>query len=126
MLLIVIIVAFILTIALIECSSLFNCLIENKQKIEKIENIYLNDDSSDQENKIELLKKYTGKHFTTLNYNETIRLKLNNTSIGFFEDYDIFIDNTYKLNKMTVYPINKDSIIDIINYTGDIITIYVH
>ena len=123
MLLIIIIAAFILTIVLIECSSLFNCVIEKK---EKVENIYLDDDSLEPEDKVELLEKYTSKHFTTLEYNETIRLKLDNTSIVFFEDYDIFINNTYKLNKMTVYPINKDSIIDIINYTGDIITIYAH
>lgn len=122
MLLVIIIVAFILTIILIECSTLFNCVIQKK---EKVENIYL-DNSSDMEDRIQLLQKYTGKRFTTLEYNETVKLQLDNTSIVFFEDYDIFIDHTFKLSKMIVYPINKDSIIDIINYTGDIITIYVH
>lgn len=122
MLLVIIIVAFILTIVLIECSSLFNCVIEKK---EKVKNIYL-DNSSDTDDKVEFLEKYTDKRFTTLEYNETVKLKLDNTSIVFFEDYDIFINNTYKLSKMIVYPIDKDSVIDIINYTGDIITIYVH
>lgn len=122
MLLVIIIVAFILTIILIECSTLFNCVIQKK---EKVENIYL-DNSSDMDDRIQLLQKYTGKRFTTLEYNETVKLQLDNTSIVFFEDYDIFIDNTFKLSKMIVYPIDKDSIIDIINYTGDIITIYVH
>lgn len=122
MLLVIIIVAFILTIVLIECSSLFNCVIEKK---EKVKNIYL-DNSSDTDDKVEFIEKYTDKRFTTLEYNETVKLKLDNTSIVFFEDYDIFINNTYKLSKMIVYPIDKDSVIDIINYTGDIITIYVH
>lgn len=122
MLLVIIIVAFILTIVLIECSVLFNCVIQKK---EKVENIYL-DNSSDTDDRVEFLEKYTGKRFTTLEYNETVKLQLDNTSIVFFEDYDIFINNTYKLSKMIVYPIDKDSVIDIINYTGDIITIYVH
>lgn len=122
MLLVIIIVAFILTIVLIECSALFNCVIQKK---EKIENIYL-DNSSDTDDRVEFLEKYTGKRFATLEYNETVKLQLDNTSIVFFEDYDIFINNTYKLSKMIVYPIDKDSVIDIINYTGDIITIYVH
>lgn len=122
MLLVIIIVAFILTIILIECSALFNCVIEKK---EKVENIYL-DNSSDTDDRVEFLEKYTGKKFNTLEYNETVKLHLDNTSIVFFEDYDIFINNTYKLSKMIIYPIDKDSVIDIINYTGDIITIYVH
>lgn len=122
MLLVIIIVAFILTIILIECSALFNCVIQKK---EKVENIYL-DNSSDTDDKVEFLEKYTGKRFTTLEYNETVKLQLDNTSIVFFEDYDIFINNTYKLSKMIVYPIDKDSVIDIINYNEDIITIYVH
>lgn len=122
MLLVIIIVAFILTIVLIECSALFNCVIQKK---EKIENIYL-DNSSDTDDRVEFLEKYTGKRFAILEYNETVKLQLDNTSIVFFEDYDIFINNTYKLSKMIVYPIDKDSVIDIINYTGDIITIYVH
>ena len=122
MLLVIIIVAFILTILLIEWSALFNCVIQKK---EKVENIYL-DNSSDTDDKVELLEKYTGKRFTTLEYNETVKLQLDNTYIVFFEDYDIFINNTYKLNKFIVYPIDKNSIIDIINYTGDIITIYVY
>lgn len=122
MLLVIIIVAFILTIILIECSALFNCVIEKK---EKVENIYL-DNSSDTDDRVEFLEKYTGKKFNTLEYNETVKLHLDNTSIVFFEDYDIFINNTYKLSKMIVYPIDKESVIDIINYTGDIITIYVH
>lgn len=122
MLLVIIIVAFILTIVLIECSTLFNCVIEKK---EKVENIYL-DNSPNTDDKLEFLEEYTGKRFTTLEYNQTVKLKLDNKSIVFFEDYDIFLNNTYKLSKMIVYPIDKDSIIDIINYTGDIITIYVH
>jgi len=122
MLLVIIIVAFILTIILIECSALFNCVIEKK---EKVENIYL-DNSSDTDDRVEFLEKYTGKKFNTLEYNETVKLHLDNTSIVFFEDYDIFINNTYKLSKMIVYPIDKESVIDIINYTGDIITIYIH
>ena len=122
MLLVIIIVAFILTIVLIECSALFNCVIQKK---EKVENIYL-DSISDTDDRVEFLEKYTGKRFTALEYNETVNLHLDNTSLVFFEDYDIFINNTYKLNKMIVYPIDKESVIDIINYTGDIITIYVH
>lgn len=122
MLLVIIIVAFILTIVLIECSALFNCVIQKK---EKVENIYL-DNSSDTDDRVEFLEKYTGKRFTTLEYNETVKLQLDNTSIVFFEDYDIFINNTYKLSKMIVYPIDNESVIDIINYNGDIITIYVH
>ena len=120
MLLVIIIVAFIITIVLIECSALFSCVIEKK---EQVENIYLDTDTDD---RLEFLEKYTGKSFNILEYNETVKLKLDNTSIVFFEDYDIFINNTYKLSKMIVYPIGKDSVIDIINYNGDIITIYVH
>lgn len=122
MLLIIIIVAFILTIVLIECSTLFSCVIEKK---EQIKNIYLDTDT-DTDDKLEFLKKYTGKSFNILEYTETVKLKLDSTSIVFFEDYDIFLNNTYKLSKMIVYPIDKDSVIDIINYNGDIITIYVH
>jgi hypothetical protein len=122
MLLVIIIVAFILTIVLIECSVLFSCVIEKK---ERVENIYLDADP-DTDDRLEFLEKYTGKRFNTLEYSETVKLKLDNTSIVFFEDYDIFINNTYKLSKMIVYPIDKDSVIDIINYNGDIITIYVH
>ena len=122
MLLVIIIVAFILTIVLIECSSLLSCVIEKK---EKIENIYL-DGTSDTDDKIEFLEKYTGKTFIALDYTETVKLKLDNSQLVFFEDFDIFIDSTYKLNKSIVYPLDKDSTIDIINYTGDIITIYVY
>jgi hypothetical protein len=122
MLLIIIVVAFILTIVLIECSALFSCVIEKK---EKVENIYL-DKRSVTDDKLEFLEEYTGKKFSVLEYNETVKLKLDNTSVVFFEDYDIFINNNYKLNKFIVYPIDKDSFIDIINYYGDIITIYVH
>lgn len=122
MLLVIIIVAFILTIVLIECSSLFSCVIEKK---EQVENIYLDTDT-DTDDRLEFLEKYTGKSFNILEYSETVKLKLDNTSIVFFEDYDIFLNNTYKLSKMIVYPIDKDSVIDIINYNGDIITIYVH
>lgn len=122
MLLVIIIVAFILTIVLIEYSSLLSCVIEKK---EKIENIYL-DGTSDTDDKIELLEKYTGKTFIALDYTETVKLKLDNSQLVFFEDFDIFIDSTYKLNKSIVYPLDKDSTIDIINYTGDIITIYVY
>ena len=122
MLLVIIIVAFILTIVLIEYSSLLSCVIEKK---EKIENIYL-DGTSDTDDKIEFLEKYTGKTFIALDYTETVKLKLDNSQLVFFEDFDIFIDSTYKLNKSVVYPLDKDSTIDIINYTGDIITIYVY
>lgn len=122
MLLVIIIVAFILTIVLIEYSSLLSCVIEKK---EKIENIYL-DGTSDTDDKIEFLEKYTGKTFIALDYTETVKLKLDNSQLVFFEDFDIFIDSTYKLNKSIVYPLDKDSTIDIINYTGDIITIYVY
>lgn len=122
MLLIIIVVAFILTIVLIECSALFSCVIEKK---EKLENIYL-DTSSAIDDKLKFLEECTGKKFSTLDYSETIKLKLDNTCIVFFEDYDIFINTTYKLNKFTIYPIDKDSIIDIINYDGNIITIYVY
>ena len=124
MLLVIIIVAFILTIVLIECSALFSCVIEKK---EQVENIYLDTDTdTDTDDRLEFLEKYTGKSFNILEYSETVKLKLDNTSIVFFEDYDIFLNNTYKLSKMIVYPIDKDSVIDIINYNGNIITIYVH
>ena len=52
MLLIIIIVAFILTIVVIECSPLFNCIIKKK---EQVENIYL-DINSDIENKLKFLE----------------------------------------------------------------------
>lgn len=121
MLLIIIIIAFILTILLIECS-VFCYVIEKK---EKVENIYL-DTSSDINNNLEFLENVTDKTFTMLEYSETVKLNLDNTSIVFFDDYDIFLNNTYKLNKFIIYPIDKDSVIDIINYDGNIITIYVN
>ena len=121
MLLIIIIVAFILTIVIIECTSLFGCVVEKK---ESVENIYLQEEDVD--DKIDFLEKQTGNKFIAYEYNETVKLRLDNTSIVFFDDVDIFINNTYKLSKSIVYPLNKDSTIDIINYTGDIITIYVH
>ena len=121
MLLIIIIVAFILTILIIECSSLFNCTISKK---ETVENIYL--ENSECDDKIDFLEKYTGKLFTTLEYNETVKLNLDNTQIVFFEDFDIFLNNTFKMSKLIVYPLDRESTIDIINYNGDNITIYVY
>lgn len=119
MLLIIIVVAFILTIVLIECSSLFNSVIVKK---EDIDNIYLED--SDTDDKIELLQTYTGKTFKAYEYNESVQLNLNSKSFVFFGDFDIFLNNTFKLKKCIVYQLAKDTIINIINYTGDIITIY--
>ena len=121
MLLVIIIVAFILTILIIECSSLFNCTISKK---ETIENIYLED--SDCDDKINFLEQYTGKIFTALEYNETVKLNLENKQIVFFEDYDIFLNNSLKLSKFVVYPLDKDSTIHIINYNEDNIIIYIH
>lgn len=127
MLLIIIIVAFILTIVIIECSTFFRCATSIKK--EKIDNIYLEDDNNDNDNdddKVNFLQKCTGKDFKPMEFSETTTLNLDNNSIVFFKDYDIFIDDKYKLNKMVVYPIDKHSDIKIINYDGDIITIYVH
>jgi len=122
MLLIIIIVAFILIIAIIECTTFFRCATCIKK--EKIDNIYLEDD--DEDDKVDFLQKCTGREFKPMEFSETTKLNLDNNSIVFFKDYDIFIDDKYKLNKMVVYPIDKHSDIKIINYDGDIITIYVH
>ena len=123
LLVILIIVAFIVTIVTIEYNATISCVIEQK---ESVGNIYLDDKDIETEDKLELLERSTGKIFTTLEYNETVQIKLDNTSIVFFEDYDIFKNTTYKLKKCVVYPINKETILDIINYNGENILIYVH
>lgn len=121
MLLIIVIVVFILTIVIIEIGSLFNCTVDKK---EHIDNIYLENDIS--LDRISLLEKCTGKIFKSLEYNETVNLILDHDQLVFFDDYDIFLNNNIKLSKLTVYPIYKNSTIDIINYNGNNITIYVH
>lgn len=119
MLLLVIIVAFILTIIIIESASIFSSFDVNK---EKMENIIL--EYSGEEDKIEFLKEITGKVFFKNEYEKSERINLKCRSIVFFEDYDIFLDSRYKLEKLIIYPIMEDSVVDIINYAKDIITIY--
>jgi len=89
---------------------------------EKIENIKI--EYNNEEDKIEFLEKVTGKIFTRREYNDNQPLNLGCKSIIFFEDYDIFLDRSIKLEKCKLYQLTEDSTIDLINYKEDIIYIY--
>ena len=119
MLLIVLIVAFILIIVTVELTCLFGYSM--KEKIENIKVEYNNE-----EDKIEFLEQVTGKIFTKHEYDDNQTLKLGCNSIIFFEDYDIFLDRSIKLEKFTLYPLTGESTVDLINYKGDVIYIYIN
>ena len=119
MLLIIVIVAFILTIVLIECSHLFfNTENDIKETVKDIiiENIE-NDDI------LETLKQTTGKVFNKKIIKEdSIKLKV--TKLVFFEDYDIFLNGNEKLKKNLIYNFNGLINLDIIKYNDEDINIY--
>lgn len=121
MLIIIIIIIFIITITLVELNSLFMYGID---KTQRVENLYI-DNSGDEDN-ISLLKKITGKDFIENIYNTSETISVENKNLIFFNDYDIFLNNNIKLNKNIIYNIPNSVDIDIINYKGEKITIYIN
>jgi hypothetical protein len=118
---IIIIIVFIITITLVELNSLF---MYGTDKPRQVENLYV--DNSDDEDNISLLKKITGNDFIEKIYNASETIPIENKNLIFFNDYDIFLNNNIKLNKNIIYNIPNSVNIDIINYKGEKITIYVN
>ena len=119
MLLIIIIVAFILTIVLIECSHLFlNIEQESKETVKDIviENV-------NNEDILKLLKQTTGENFSE-KIIENDKIEINVRKLVFFKDYDIFLNCNKKLKKNLIYNFNELINLDIIKYDDEDIIIY--
>ena len=119
MLLVIVIVAFIITIGLIECSHLFfyteDDIKENIKDI-VIENI-------DNKDILETLKQATGKVFNKkIIKDDSTNFKV--SKLVFFEDYDIFLNGNEKLKKNLIYNFNGPISLDIIRYNNEDINIY--